>query len=57
MNEAKSKASIEQRVEELTDSAAPVGIEEVYSSDEEDLCDKDYEGALTSEDTHNSYFV
>ena len=34
------------------DSPAPVGIEEVNSSDEEDLCDEDYEGALTSEDRH-----
>lgn len=45
------------RAEELTDSPAPEGIEEVNSSDEEDLCDEDYEGALTSEYTHNSYFI
>ena len=54
MNEAQSKRAL--RAEDWTDSPAPVGIEKVYSSDEDDLCDEEYEGALTSKDTHNSYF-
>ena len=36
--------------EDLKDLPAPVGIEEDCSNDEEELCDEDYKGTLTSED-------
>ena len=35
--------------------SSAVGIEVGYSSDKEELCDKDYEGALMSEDTTAVY--
>ena len=35
--------------------SSAVGIEVGYSSDKEELCDKDYEGALMGEDTTAVY--
>lgn len=66
MNEAKSRvrmAGVENTMEgpstmvseDLIDLPAPVGMEESYSSDEEDLHDEDYEGALTSENRSAIY--
>ena len=61
LNESKSKArmaNIESTMEglsviisdDLTDSSAPVGIEESYSSNVEELCDEEYEGMLMGEE-------
>ena len=61
-NESKSKArmkNIESTMEglsviisdDLTHLSAPVGIEESYSNNVEELCDEEYEGMLMGEDT------
>ena len=71
MNEVKLRAksvrtvSIESTIEgpstmtvseDLEELPAPIGrVEECYSSDDEDIYDEDYEGALTSEDTSAIY--
>ena len=62
LNESKSEVrmtNIESTMEDLsviilddlTDLSAPVGIEESYSSNVEELCDEEYEGMLMGEDT------
>ena len=69
MNEAKSQAKLvrtattESTTEgpsnivssDSEDLPAPIAIEECNSSDDEDVCDEDYEGTLTSEDTAAIY--
>ena len=42
-------------LEDLEELPAPIGTEECYSSDDEDIYGEDYEGALTSEDTSAIY--
>ena len=41
--------------EDLEGLPAPIGREERYSSNDKDICDEDYGGALTSEDTSAIY--
>ena len=69
MNEAKSRAKLvrtattESTIEgpstivllDSEDLPAPIAIEECNGSEDEDMCDEDYKGMLTSEDTAAIY--